>query len=223
VPFRDRLLDAADARGLQPTSQYLKSMTVGKDQPLSKAATDAMFRYLHGASPGHGLVRLLPAPSALLSLMRPAQLWFVLADFELGAIADPAPDATAYVHRDVLYTLAAYVIDPVPGRAFPAAGLAFLDGWTHALTAAAPANAFGVYPGYVDPALAPAPAARAYWGANLPRLAELKRRYDPGEVFRNPQSVRPMRAPGDPALDEDEEKPRPAQNRNRRYCNCEIA
>ena len=29
------------------------------------------------------------------------------------------------------------------------------------------------------------------WGENLPRLRRIKAKYDPGDVFHNPQSVRP--------------------------------
>jgi hypothetical protein len=33
---------------------------------------------------------------------------------------------------------------------------------------------------------------RAYWGENLPRLQQLKARYDPHDVYHNPQSVLPV-------------------------------
>jgi len=48
---------------------------------------------------------------------------------------------------------------------------------------------FGAYAGYVDPELVD--AQKMYWRGNLPRLEEIKADVDPGEVFWNPQSVRP--------------------------------
>lgn len=34
-------------------------------------------------------------------------------------------------------------------------------------------------------------AQEAYWGTNLPKLERIKKVVDPGDVFHNPQSVRP--------------------------------
>jgi hypothetical protein len=135
----------------QPTSQYLKSLTIRKDQPLTEEATDAMFKYFNEHSPGHGLVSpdcISPAWRSLIDTL--PQIWVVLADYELGRIADHASSETAYGHRDALYTLATYVIDVIPGRKFPRDGINFLQGWTQTMLTAMPNNTFGAYPGYVE-------------------------------------------------------------------------
>jgi hypothetical protein len=47
------------------------------------------------------------------------------------------------------------------------------------------------YAGYVDPTLQN--PQEQYWGSNLPRLVEVKTKWDPSDVFHNPQSVRPAK------------------------------
>ena len=50
-------------------------------------------------------------------------------------------------------------------------------------------GAFGTYAGYVDPKLED--AQEQYWGDNYQELRRVKKRWDPKEVFWNPQSVKP--------------------------------
>lgn len=73
-----------------------------------------------------------------------------------------------------------------------------------------PDGDFGVYPGYVEyvylcpgkiqnfdglyyhyqsPLLPKTRWPKKYWGVNYPRLLEIKKKYDPHNVYSNPQSV----------------------------------
>ncbi|KIJ35610.1 Glucooligosaccharide oxidase [Sphaerobolus stellatus SS14] len=146
---------------------YTKSFSVRQSKLLTPDAVAAWFDYMDKHSP-HDCV------------------WVILGDLEAGRISDFPNDATAYSLRDALYTMCAYAIGPLP---FPDDALAFMNGMLNTLTTAMPDAAFGVYPGYVDP-LIPAPAwPTAYYGANYARLLDIKKKYDPSNVFSNPQSV----------------------------------
>ncbi|TDD69065.1 FAD-binding oxidoreductase [Jiangella aurantiaca] len=91
-----------------------------------------------------------------------------------GAYARVPADATAFAHRGERFLLEH--------------GAAATSAWPDTTWAIAHADGSGhVYPNFPDPALVDAPAA--YHGANLPRLAAVKRRYDPGRVFGFPQSL----------------------------------
>lgn len=134
----------------------------------------------------------VPSPSNVRDLFRwvdtqekGTPLWFIIFDSSGGAVGDVPSNATSFAHRDkILYYQSYFVALPLTTTSRD-----FVNNFHTQLIAAAPA-AFGTYPGYVDPDLPDAP--RQYWGANLPRLQEIKRMWDPADVFHNPQSVRPM-------------------------------
>jgi hypothetical protein len=71
-------------------------------------------------------------------------------------------------------------------------------GWvTMSWAAAHPCGSGHVFPNFADPDL-DSPADR-YHGGNLARLRLIKQRYDPGDVFRHPQSIPLPGPPGQPA------------------------
>jgi FAD/FMN-containing dehydrogenase len=98
-----------------------------------------------------------------------------------GAVAAVDPAATAFVHRDALFDVQyqAYWHDPADEAADVA--------WVNALRAAMAPFTSGDYVNYIDADLPD--WATAYYGANLPRLIDVKARYDPDNVFDGPQSI----------------------------------
>ena len=115
-------------------------------------------------------------------------------DLAGGKVNDIPMDATAYAHRDALYYLQSYAISDNLFEGVSRTTKDFLAGVSNLITNDMKADGeftdFGAYPGYVDLDLG-ADAQKLYWRSNLPRLEQVKAKYDPGQVFRNPQSVKP--------------------------------
>ena len=102
-----------------------------------------------------------------------------------GAINRVKPDATAYPHRDVEYVM------NVHGRWRDRAEDERVIGWARkAFTAAAPFSTGGVYVNFMPEDEGQRVAKGAY-GANYERLAKLKAKYDPANLFRMNQNIKP--------------------------------
>ena len=110
-------------------------------------------------------------------------------DFEPlgGAINEVAPDETAFVHRDSPFLVqfvsrwdSSQVTDPT-------ADVQWLRDIDQAVR---PHLSGSSYQNYVDPELDD--HLNSYHGANLPRLREVKSRYDPDNFLRFPQSIPPL-------------------------------
>lgn len=110
-------------------------------------------------------------------------LWFIIFDATGGAMMDVPMNATSYSHRDKILFYQSYAVGlPLAGKTKD-----FLTNFHNQIQAAVP-SAYGTYAGYVDPALKD--GQQQYWGANLAKLQTLKKRFDPTDLFHNPQSVR---------------------------------
>lgn len=103
----------------------------------------------------------------------------LLVDAYGGAVNRVAPSATAFVHRRALASVQYFAVGAASARS-----------WVESARAAlAPAMDGEAYVNYADPVLPN--ALHAYYGANLPRLVQVKRRYDPRHLFRTPQGIPP--------------------------------
>jgi Berberine and berberine like len=158
---------------LQPQGQLGRSTFKGKSdfvnrgKPLTARGIDVLVRHVESreaAGPGRGIV---------------------LLDSYGGAINRVPRAATAFVHRDALFSLQylAYweASDPVAVAAANLRWLRKVRGAMH------PFVSGFAYQNYIDPELTS--WRHAYYGSNLKRLVAVKRRYDPTGVFRFGQSI----------------------------------
>ena len=110
---------------------------------------------------------------------------YVICDSYGGAIADTAPDATAFAHRTgTLYCLQ-YGSTWTDPRETPTR----LSEMRSAYSAMRPYVSGAAYINYCDLDLAD--WQNAYWGQNLARLKQIKSKFDPDNIFRHAQSIPP--------------------------------
>ncbi|HEY2948973.1 MAG TPA: FAD-binding oxidoreductase [Micromonosporaceae bacterium] len=111
---------------------------------------------------------------------------YSMARFDLlggGAVARVPADATAFVHRASLFYIS--IISLWERDDETDVNVAWADDLAATLR---PYLSGEVYQNYADEDLPDWPSA--YYGANYPRLQQVKRRYDPTDFFHHPQSIR---------------------------------
>jgi FAD/FMN-containing dehydrogenase len=148
-------------------------------KPSSFAARSAYFAMPLGSAGAGTIVRAIEARQAA-----GVGSGAVLLDPYGGALNRVAPDATAFVHRDQLYSAQMLAYWGSAGQG--AAANAWLDGLASGL---APRTSGQAYQNYIDPGLQG--WEQAYYATNLARLRSIKRTWDPDRVFRFRQGIPP--------------------------------
>jgi FAD/FMN-containing dehydrogenase len=160
---------ACHTRGTRPGGQLPRAAFYAKsdyfDEPLPARGRQAMIDWIERRqrTPSQGSGALI-------------------LDAYGGAYNRPAAGATAFAHRDMLFSLQY-------GAYFTGSGAAsnrWINGVWRALRPYASGQA---YQNYIDPQLKG--WQRAYYAANLARLREIKRQVDPDFMFRFKQAIPP--------------------------------
>ena len=101
-----------------------------------------------------------------------------------GATTRPAPDSTAYAHRDAMFVM------NVHGRWEDSADDKRCIGWARDFfNASASFASGGVYVNFLT--ADEGERVRSAYGPNYDRLAQVKRKYDPDNLFRMNQNIKP--------------------------------
>lgn len=109
-----------------------------------------------------------------------------------SAIAAKPTDATAYSHRDMLWLFQIASPLVVNNPDIPGA-ISLVNDYMDSIKGNMADGDWGRYANYIDSELSREDAEAQYWSTNLPRLQEIKAKYDPTEVFSNPQSIEPAK------------------------------
>lgn len=107
-----------------------------------------------------------------------------------GAVHDVAPDATAFPHRAALSEVQFLTYWNAPSAAKEAAHLAWIRAMYADVDPRLSLGGAGSYLNYADDDLAEGVWQQRAFGANYPRLQQVKRAVDPADFFRGKQTVR---------------------------------
>lgn len=129
---------------------------------------------------------LLVLKQAILDSQTAGNYGMMIMDLMRGAIDDFAPDETAFIHRGALFSVEYYTYFP-QGTANATVDKA--QAWVNSFRQTMqPWSSGGAYVNYIDPLITN--WVQAYYGANYPRLQQVKATYDPAGFFNLPQGVK---------------------------------
>lgn len=120
--------------------------------------------------------------------------WYIIIDMYGGAnsaITKVPANATSFAYRNPERDLFLYEFYDTAWGTYPSEGFDFLSDWVETFTNGLNTTQWGMYINYADPLLNRTEAQDVYYRQNLPRLKQLKRQFDPTEVFYYPQAVEP--------------------------------
>ena len=175
--FHDTML--SDCGSLTVSECHLPSET--SDGEVNRAAFVAASDFFNAQLPSAGIQALIAAVNAQQAVFALT----VIMDLMGGAIARVAPDATAFVHRDAVFSAQYYIEGPVGTDAsLVAEARTVATGMRTAMTTWSSGEC---YQNYLDPNLVD--WQTAYYGANFARLVQVKAAYDPTGVFKQAQGI----------------------------------
>lgn len=154
------------------------------DARLTRHAMAASSDMFSAAIPPAGVQALVQAVQQRIASGRRG---IVKIDLLGGAINRIAPDATAYVHRDILFDAQYY--------AYFSAGTSAdtvdeVGRWATGMrNVMQPWSSGRAYQNYIDPRISDWQSA--FYGSNYARLRSIKAQYDPDSVFRYAQGIQP--------------------------------
>lgn len=180
--YHDAMLVYAGCSTYSQAQCHLPGTTPGRTPQgvLQRETYAAASDFYNAALPGAGIARMLARVEAFTRLSSGGGSIALTALG--GAVNRVDPLATAFVHRRSRM-LAQYIGSWRPGTSGAPQRQWLKD--THA--ALRPYASGAAYQNYADPTLTD--WRKAYYGPAADRLARIKRQYDPGRLFDNPQAL----------------------------------
>jgi FAD/FMN-containing dehydrogenase len=177
--YASAMLLEAGCSGQTATTCVAQALTPDKRQPFSATSSIAA-----GPLPAAGVAAAVARVDAAAHV---SGIYEGGVSFDAlgGAVGDLAADATAFGHRTAFATVQ-YTATWTDTALSPSRFDTYVRGFRAAMR---PWLGDGAYANYADASITD--YGTAYWGANYPRLQQVKSAYDPGNLFRFPQSVKP--------------------------------